>query len=836
MKKYGVARRPQAGEVFTDREEPRETLRSLFARLYRRQVRGESGHEPPLVCFYGVGGVGKTSLLHQSLAEFADEHRHDTDRGWIHLAMLDLHGQSMGKNLPGPELLWLLRNALRHQQIATPLFDCVYLLYWAEDHPGQSLEVPKSKTEDFVDAGVELIDELMDSVGILKCASRLWEKAVLEKRRTQVSGRWAGINPAGWSQQEKRERMGELLWMDLKNALENSPLLRLGLLIDEFERIQSTTMKDGDAQSTIADLLGGLFQDESEALRNRFCAVIMGREALRWSELDDPSWQPLIESHLLGGLTTEDAGAFLDEKAARWFEKNEQAEIAGTIRKYKQEILAITNSGAASKQTEHLPFHLDLVIEAVCVNPRSFSPAQLAKGTHQLNRLEDRFLRYLKGQDEQLLKALQVLSLAISFDRELFDFLIRERCIIGYAAHEFPSLVGDDHSYVRPHPTLSGHHLFHSQMQTSLVSSMTRVAEVKAGAVEVLNKILDYRTQAAQFETPTQCTAVKLNAYMLGIEMLQSDLGELLSADEVLDRAFELGKSFDSRLQLRLQIPICEWLCEFAQTRLGKEHLKTLTAIRKRALLLHSDGSFNTVKDLLEFVLAERQRQLGEDHPLAIATMGDLARAIMELGDIDRALELQQQVVAAWQRTKGDDSTLIALNNLAAFFRVKGDLDEARRIMEYVLPAKRRVYGEEHPATIMAMATLALTLRQQGHLADAKVLAEQVLDLRRRQFGNEHLRTLQGMNILASILSEQNDLAGARRLHEESLETRIRTRGEDNIHTLRAMSWLATTLRKQGDHYGACKLLEKALAAAGRRFGDEHPLPVEMKTKLASWQ
>ncbi|WP_211203884.1 AAA family ATPase, partial [Candidatus Accumulibacter phosphatis] len=71
--------------------------------------------------------------------------------------MLDLHGQSMGKNLPGPELLWLLRNALRHQQIATPLFDCVYLLYWAEDHPGQSLEVPKPDWRDvFCGRDVEL--------------------------------------------------------------------------------------------------------------------------------------------------------------------------------------------------------------------------------------------------------------------------------------------------------------------------------------------------------------------------------------------------------------------------------------------------------------------------------------------------------------------------------------------------------------------------------------------------------------------------------------------------------------------------------------------------------
>ena len=66
MNQSVTPKRPQASDTFTDREEPREILRSLFRRLYERQVRGKGGLEPSLVNFYGVGGVGKTTLLNQA--------------------------------------------------------------------------------------------------------------------------------------------------------------------------------------------------------------------------------------------------------------------------------------------------------------------------------------------------------------------------------------------------------------------------------------------------------------------------------------------------------------------------------------------------------------------------------------------------------------------------------------------------------------------------------------------------------------------------------------------------------------------------------------------------
>ena len=57
---------PQANKVFTDRDEPRES----FWRLFNKVKAGISdGEDVQVLAYYGIGGIGKTSLLHKLMAE-----------------------------------------------------------------------------------------------------------------------------------------------------------------------------------------------------------------------------------------------------------------------------------------------------------------------------------------------------------------------------------------------------------------------------------------------------------------------------------------------------------------------------------------------------------------------------------------------------------------------------------------------------------------------------------------------------------------------------------------------------------------------------------------------
>lgn len=835
MKQFGTPKRPQASDTFTDRDEPRAILRSRFGRLYERQVRGKGGLEPSLVSFYGVGGVGKTTLLNRAISEFHQSLKDETDRDFVHLALLDLNGQEMGPQLPGPALLWLLRNALQHHQITTPLFDCVYLLYWEDDHPGQSLKIPGPRARDLFGAAVEQVDELIESGGMLKGFLRLWDNGVQAKQRRRVAERWNGIHPSQWSRRERQERMGELLWMDLVNILEEKPLLRLGILIDEYERIQSSAPNEGDAQSAIADLLGNLLVNAPDDVRKRCCVVVMGREILRWEELHGAEWRPLIESHILGGLTTEDARKFLLDKVVPWFVKNGQAPIAEALRTQEKGILELTLSSTTDEWNGHLPFHLDLVIESACMDPAGFSPSQLANDPKHRSRLEDRFLGYLKGRDSNLLKALQALALAISFDRPLFEHLIREQCIVGYAAQEFLTIVGEDHSYIRPHPTIPGNHLFHGQMQTSLVNSQIRVAERKSGAAEVLRKILDYRVSAAQFESQAQCSEANWTAYLLGSQTLQSELNQLLPPEEVLDYAKKLGRSFDSRMYVRMRLPIYDWLHEFAKTKLEPDHPKTLSLVAKLANLRHSAGLFQEAKRLHQLVVEGRQRRLGSTHEDTIASMSDLARTLMNLGETDHGLELQHRVLAERRRTWSGEhrKTLIAINNLAAYLRMAGHLRQARELAEQALSIRQRVFGDQHASTNFSRATLARTLYEEGEHARAQALAQQLLEYRQARLGPEHPLTIGSMILLASTLRAQRDLSGARSLLEQAMAAKESAQVIGHPVSLKTMHELAMTVFAQGNPVEARCLLEQALAAARNQLGDQHKLTLKIVDDLA---
>lgn len=784
--------------------------------------------------FYGVGGVGKTTLLNQALSEFHQSLKDETDRNFVHLALLDLNGQEMGAQLPGPALLWLLRNALQHHQITTPLFDCVYLLYWEDDHPGQSLKIPGPRARDLFGAAVEQVDELIESGGMLKGFLRLWDNGVQAKQRRRVAERWNGIHPSQWSRRERQERMGELLWMDLVNILEEKPLLRLGILIDEYERIQSSAPNEGDAQSAIADLLGNLLVNAPDDVRKRCCVVVMGREILRWEELHGAEWRPLIESHILGGLTTEDARKFLLDKVVPWFVKNGQAPIAEALRTQEKGILELTLSSTTDEWNGHLPFHLDLVIESACMDPAGFSPSQLASDPKHRSRLEDRFLGYLKGRDSNLLKALQALALAISFDRPLFEHLIREQCIVGYAAQEFLTIVGEDHSYIRPHPTIPGNHLFHGQMQTSLVNSQIRVAERKSGAAEVLRKILDYRVSAAQFESQAQCSEANWTAYLLGSQTLQSELNQLLPPEEVLDYAKKLGASFDGRTYLQMRLPINDWLYEYAKAKLEPGHPKTLRLMGLLANSRREAGSFDEAKVLHQSVVEALQRRLGPAHVDTLAAMSNFAMTLTRLGETDHALELQQRVLAELRRTKGDDHprTLLAINNLAVYLRLAGDLAQARKLAEQALSSRLRVLGEQHKSTNFSRATLAEILQEQGEHGSAQELAEQVLAYREMRLGPQHPDTLRAMLLLASTLRAKGNLAGARSLQEQVLAAKESAQSAGHFITLEVCD-LATTICMQGNVVEARELLSQALHAARHQLGDQHKLTLKIIEKLA---
>jgi hypothetical protein len=81
----------------------------------------------------------------------------------------------------------------------------------------------------------------------------------------------------------------------------------------------------------------------------------------------------------------------------------------------------------------------------------------------------------------------------------------------------------------------------------------------------------------------------------------------------------------------------------------------------------------------------------------------------------------------------------------------QGDYPAARAMQEDVLARRRRVFGEDHPATILAAANLAATLTAQGDYPAARTMQEDVLAWRRRVLGEDHPATIRAKAALAEL-------------------------------------------------------------------------------------
>jgi lipopolysaccharide exporter len=183
--------------------------------------------------------------------------------------------------------------------------------------------------------------------------------------------------------------------------------------------------------------------------------------------------------------------------------------------------------------------------------------------------------------------------------------------------------------------------------------------------------------------------------------------------------------------------------------------------------------------------LADRERQLGPDHPHTVASRANLAYAYRQTGWIAEAIALYEKTLADWRRLLGPDHprTLRSSNYLASAYRDAGRMAEATALYKRTLAERLRLLGPYHPSTLRSSNYLASTYREAGRLAEAIPLYEQVLAGWRRLFGPDHLSTLRSSNNLASTYGEAGRLGEAIQLYEHTLGRCAQVLGSDHALT-----------------------------------------------------
>ena len=226
-----------------------------------------------------------------------------------------------------------------------------------------------------------------------------------------------------------------------------------------------------------------------------------------------------------------------------------------------------------------------------------------------------------------------------------------------------------------------------------------------------------------------------------------------------------------------------------------------------------------------------------KDQPAIDAAMCHaLADVYDTIGMRDAAMPLAVRALEIRRRVLGDDApaTLNSINNLAYLLQVQGRLKEASPLIREVLERKRRVLGEEHIETIVSISNMGSQMWYEGDLEQAEKYYRETLDKARRTLGEGHGITIQSVQTVAMVLRERRQLGQAEELLRDSMERSRKSLGADHQTTLKAMLHLASTVRDAGRLPEAEQLLRDASERATRAFGETHPISIEARGNLGA--
>ncbi|KAJ6115192.1 kinesin [Penicillium sp. IBT 16267x] len=125
-------------------------------------------------------------------------------------------------------------------------------------------------------------------------------------------------------------------------------------------------------------------------------------------------------------------------------------------------------------------------------------------------------------------------------------------------------------------------------------------------------------------------------------------------------------------------------------------------------------------------------------------------QAAASIGDLEEMKRMAVKSKNETEKVLGSEHerTLACISRVANLYIQIGKWQDAEKLNQQVLTARREIIGIEHPDTLTSMPNLALTYDNLGRLQDEEALHLEVLRIRQKVLGDRHDDTLDGMDNL----------------------------------------------------------------------------------------
>ncbi|NOU09180.1 MAG: CHAT domain-containing protein [Nitrospira sp.] len=191
--------------------------------------------------------------------------------------------------------------------------------------------------------------------------------------------------------------------------------------------------------------------------------------------------------------------------------------------------------------------------------------------------------------------------------------------------------------------------------------------------------------------------------------------------------------------------------------------------------------------------------------------------------------------VVVCEKTWGSEhpNTMVMLNILAAFYRIRGDYTKAEPLLLRALAITEKALEPEHPDTILSLSNLAILYRLTGAYAKAEPLLQRALVIAEKALGPEHPETARSLGNLGVLYQCTGAYTKAEPLLERALAIVEKALDSEHPDTARARNNLAVLYQCTGAYTKAEPLLERALAIVEKALGSEHPDTARARNNLA---
>ncbi len=809
---------PETHREFTNREK--------YINIFEEKLKNKDLSNQDILCFYGMGGIGKTSLR-KELCRILDSKYNAV---WSALDFdLSIYRQE-------ETALYYLRKSLKDKyKIHFPSFEIAYAVYWQKSHPNSPLN-----KESF-----PLIDDSGLLIDIFSLASGIpFVKIIPNLAKTLTKGK--KIFRDWWTKRGQRE-LYDLPELEAKDILNRLPMYFAGDLRDYLGEDNRPCVFFFDTYEALWEerkAEGGYFlRDgwirELAAHLPEPLWVITGREKLRWGEID-PEWESRTEQHLVGELSDSDSAKFL---------------ISCGIENPQVRTIIV-------KASKGVPHYLDLAVDVYFrIRQKSNREIEAKDFAGTQAEILDRFLKHL---DRTEIETLKVLSAARTWNDDILKMLISKFNIaLPFTAlsdlyrFSFISYHEETNSYTM-------HDLIRESIQGRIDAKTLR---------EINNHLFDYHdSKLADMEVKSisheHCLAIA-DAFYYGKNFL--DVKELFSWTENRTEPFKLA------LRWLVIIPLLDALLQLIRNSLGCENdyfLKTAAdlgnglvfsglykdaiSVTEQAVASLSEFGYqnNSYLELLlsnlanayykqreyakamkifEKVLEIKRNSVGEEHSEYAITLNNLALCYYETGQLEQAIRLKKQTAEILRKTRGENhhDYAIALINLSSVYKDMGRLTKAIELGSKALEIIRNAYGENHRSCAFPLNNIAISYRDLGQYDKAEELHMQAVRILRESIGENHPDYATILTNLAVVYLDKKDYRKAFELNEKILKLKEETLGKNHPDYAVTLNNLAAVYMETKDYESALRLLEDAVSIFEDTLGTNDITKVEPLSNLA---